>query len=281
MKRIFISLFAILLSFEASAAVFRLATYNVKGLPFPIQIKHISRYKKITKAIRAMEKDGKAPDVILVQEAFSTLSNYIYLKLRDIYPYRVRGPSNRVRWNSGLEILSRYPIEASGKVAFGSCDSFDCLSRKGVAFARVRLPAPVGFVDVYDTHMQANNAGRSRTISGNVRIDQSETMIDFVKATHGDVPLFMGGDLNAKTPDESYQMFLEAFGDIETASYCRASSGCPGFFTQPASYWDNRIDHIFYRSGKVKVRPLDYETFFQDTNYSDHPMIMGTYELEP
>lgn len=272
MKRIFALLMFI--TFSAGASTLRIASYNIKGLPFPIQLNHTSRYKKIVAEIRTMTKPGQGPDVLLIQEAFSITTRYLYNHLRDIYPYRVRGPANRLRWNSGLEILSRYPITDSWIITFGTCDSFDCLARKGVLHARIRLPS--GDVDLYNTHMQADNKGRDDSISQRVRMNQTETMIKFVKNTHKEsLPFFMGGDFNTRPDHPNYSRFLEEFGDIDTRRFCQISNVCLRFGEMPDVYWDEKIDHIFYGN----AQPIDYQQFFKATDYSDHDMIMGTYQL--
>lgn len=245
----------------------RVASYNIKGLPFPIQINHTPRYKRIVKELRKMHEAKNAPDVILIQEAFSLFSQYVYFKLNDIYPYRVRGPKGRIRINSGLEILSRYPISKSATIVYNQCDSVDCLSRKGVLHARINN------IDFYNTHMQANNKSR-KEIANKVRIKQTETMIQFVKNTRDEnLPFFMVGDFNTRPSNVNYGRFMEEFGDIDTRIYCQTHNSCPNFESMPNTYWDEKIDHIFYGSAE----PLDYQQFFHETNYSDHDMIMGTF----
>ncbi|HXH76063.1 MAG TPA: endonuclease/exonuclease/phosphatase family protein [Bacteriovoracaceae bacterium] len=281
MKRIFtlLLMLCIHLGAYASSHDLRIASYNIKGLPFPIQINHTARYKAIVHEIRAMENQGQGPDVILVQEAFSVMTRYVHKHLKDIYPYKARGPGNRIKWNSGLEILSKYPITRATITTFGSCDSFDCLARKGVLFTRIKLPGTVGEVDIYNTHMQANNGPRA-PFAEKVRNDQTETMIQFINNTHEkNLPMFIGGDLNTKPQAANYARFMEEFGDIDTRRFCQTTNICDGFNLFGDSYWDSRIDHIFYSSGDLGVTPKDYESFFKDTDYSDHAMFKGTYQL--
>lgn len=272
MKRIFTLL--LLITFTAGASTLRIASYNIKGLPIPIQLNHTARYKKIVAEIRTLTNQGRGPDVLLIQEAFSLTTRYLYNHLQDIYPYRVRGAGNRLRWNSGLEILSRFPITDSWIITFGTCDSFDCLARKGVLHARISFPS--GEIDLYNTHMQADNLGRPDSISGRVREKQTETMIKFVNNTRNEaLPFFMGGDFNTRPDAPNYSRFLEEYGEIDTRRYCQTSNGCPMFRQMPDNYWNSKIDHIFFENAE----PVDYQQFFNGTDYSDHDMVMGTYQL--
>jgi endonuclease/exonuclease/phosphatase family metal-dependent hydrolase len=267
-------------SFAHASHDLRIASYNIKGLPFPIQINHTSRYKKIVQEIKAMNSAGNAPDILLIQEAFSFTTGYLYKNLSNIYPYRIKGPARTVRWNSGLEILSRYPFTQ----AFSVCAGSDCLARKGVLFGRVKLPGALGEVDLYNTHMQANLRDGDYDLPGSssqlIRNQQTESMISFVNRTHDNKrPFFLGGDFNSRPYNANYQRFLTEYGDIDTSKYCQRSRSCRGYGNRSDRYWNVKIDHIFFGSGSVTVVPVDYEQFFNGMNYSDHDMIMGTYRI--
>ncbi|MCJ8275623.1 MAG: hypothetical protein MJK18_02185, partial [Bdellovibrionales bacterium] len=121
------------------------------------------RFDRLVNILNNLQSQGRLPDVLLVQEAFTSKINIMdngpIDRLINNSPYRYvqKGPSALVRTipgaglsylfhskgvsDAGLLIMSKHPIVAKGQRAFDTCRPEDCLARKGVAYARIHLPS--------------------------------------------------------------------------------------------------------------------------------------------
>ncbi|WP_395397957.1 endonuclease/exonuclease/phosphatase family protein [Novosphingobium sp. BL-8A] len=164
-------------------------TYNVKGLPFPAAFNRASALARIGENLEDLALTGHRPDVVALQEAFipeakaiAGQAGYKYLAIgprqADAAPSPAmadhdRGASDLARkaswlkgetegkWvDSGLVIMSDYPIVATRKMAFQQdlCAGFDCLASKGALIAWIRIPGQPQPVAVADTHLNARSA---------------------------------------------------------------------------------------------------------------------------
>ena len=113
-----------------------------------------------------MRQAGTGPDIVLFQEMFSGAAKTAVM--RSGYPAITSGPTaattrstepkpdklpGKAKINrgelgmkfagSGLAIASRFPIIATDLRAYGkrACAGLDCLSNKGIVFARIAIPA--------------------------------------------------------------------------------------------------------------------------------------------
>ncbi|MGN6499561.1 MAG: endonuclease/exonuclease/phosphatase family protein [Tsuneonella sp.] len=205
-------------------------SYNVEGLPPPVRFGRAASLARIADRLSELRRAGRAPNVVLLQEAFTDPDRPIEAIAG--YRYAARGPdANEVnasspttpaerryaagaselkgegagKWeSSGLRILSDFPIVRTERLAFPewACAGYDCLANKGVLIAWVAVPGspqPVAFVD---THL---NSGRAADVSL-ARADeayafQSATLRTFVARQIGaSAPAFFGGDFNTDTP---------------------------------------------------------------------------------
>jgi endonuclease/exonuclease/phosphatase family metal-dependent hydrolase len=169
-----------LLPTAAFSAPLKIVSYDVWGPP-AVVLRHSERFDKIPAAINALDAD-----VVLIQEAFTSQAKALSHLPR--FPYVAKGPMGGFRhFNSGLLILSRYPIRESDAIRYLACGGFDCFSRKGALFARIETPHD-GFVDVFNTHLNANGHIHART-------SQSRQLLDFVHHhAHDGSPAIFGGD---------------------------------------------------------------------------------------
>ncbi len=74
-------------------------------------------------------------DIIVLEEAFSSFArSVIRHKMQHLYPYAY-GPANRsafsLKFNSGLWILSKFPLEIKKEIEFTNSIGFDDFARKG------------------------------------------------------------------------------------------------------------------------------------------------------
>lgn len=177
-------------SWGAELPVLRAATYNIWGLPDPI-IRDPERIDQIAREIPRL-----GADIVAVQEAFHDRS----LALTELVelPFVAWGPpAQGVRQGAGLLLLTRHRITYADRIVFDTCWDTDCLARKGVLYARVRVPE-IGEVDVFDTHLQAADAQW-------VRLKQIDQAIRFVRRYHSPSrPAIFLGDFNAAPDSPEY-----------------------------------------------------------------------------
>ena len=82
-------------------------------------------------------------------------------------PYYVLGPDtercNIFKQDSGLLILSRFPIIAAGAFSFSDAQGSDRLANKGVVYARIKIgPSNDDYIHFFNTHLQSHGYGETR-----------------------------------------------------------------------------------------------------------------------
>jgi hypothetical protein len=285
-KRILVAtLFAIILlstNIEAQENQFilKVANFNVKGLPLP-WLKHKKRYLRIVDDIKKLEAKGDGPHIISFQEAMALKTRVLHENLN--YPYRARGPNRKgLKSNSGLETLSHFPISAEKTLAYDRCISWDCLSKKGLQYFKVKIPGVPTEIQIINTHMQAGPSSdpiTPRWKTDEVRAHQAGEYADFFYE-HRDhaSPILLIGDFNFRQYNDLYDWFEAMLGVENAAYFCGVEKSCTGS-SNPYEIWLKMIDHQFYSSGtgRVRIRPIHFETLFTDRLNTDHDLIMTHY----
>lgn len=264
---------------------FHLMSFNIKGLPtFILNSEYKDeRYAVIGKLLAARGIKGDAPDVVLLQEAFTELT--AALIEASGYPHKAEGPGagSYLGVSSGLYILSRHPILESDSRAFSAkdCLSWDCMANKGVQFARIAIPGLPTPVEIYNTHLQA---GREDTVA---RQGQVRTLLAFFKEKHkAGSPVFFAGDFNFRPglAQKSFLDFSRGTGFHHAGKYCLdhgcAKSSDHGWH----GIWERAVDHQFYANGEgLEIFPLSVERTYRDLvegkRLSDHPAHEVKYEI--
>ncbi|PZU64430.1 MULTISPECIES: endonuclease/exonuclease/phosphatase family protein [Sphingobium] len=200
-------------------------TYNVMGLPWPIALGRDEALGRIADRLAALRRAGRQPHIVLLQEAFSPQvaqlarrAGYAHVAIGPDSGLRtaiVAGPDDRAyvqaaRWdrgetapkqlNSGLLILSDYPIAGIDRMAFPdfACAGFDCLANKGVLIAHLAVPGFDRPVSIVNTHLNARKAAGVAIARSQRAFDrQAGLLADFVRAhVPAGQPMILGGDLN-------------------------------------------------------------------------------------
>lgn len=208
-------------------------SYNVEGLPVPVRFGRATSLARIGQRLAQLRGERREPNVVLLQEAFAAPAKQIAQQAG--YRYVANGPSadavnaesppadaagfvasssrlkgeNDGKWeDSGLRILSDYPIVHVERLAFPAwaCAGYDCLANKGALIAWVAVPGnrrPVAFID---THLN------SRAASG-VAIARADAAYAFQVAAlrkfiAHNVPngsdALLGGDFNSGKADRRW-----------------------------------------------------------------------------
>jgi endonuclease/exonuclease/phosphatase family metal-dependent hydrolase len=289
-------------------------TYNVRGLPWPLAKGRAKALKAIGADLAAMRRDGRQPDVVLIQEGFR--DEVDDLVKASGYRYWARGPSRSERasgaesedgrryaavrypsfgegWGkftgAGLHVLSDAPITDVEDTPYRYCAGLDCLANKGVMLARLALPGAPGQIDIVNTHLNSRRAAKV-PVARSLRAHnlQTEELTTFINA-HRDVdrPLLVGGDFNVLNAPDRYD-YRSAERPYQVVSeFCnRAADPCEGqALGDPAAQpWLRSQDlQAFASAGPVTVRPIRIETLFgasrSGARLSDHDGYLVRYRL--
>jgi endonuclease/exonuclease/phosphatase family metal-dependent hydrolase len=261
-------------------------TYNVKGLPWPIARGRGEALREIGRELAALRREGREPDVVLIQEGFR--AEIADLVRESGYRYWAKGPSRGLRnlTGGGLHVLSDEPIVDVKAAAFRNCAGLDCLANKGAMLVRLApegLPTPV---DVINTHMNARKASRApRSQTLPAHQGQTRELFQFIKAHREPAaPMVVGGDFNIRnSPDRYYYQALERPYTV-VGEFCHqpeASCG-EGASDLGAEPWLRRQDLQAFQPGAVHVQPVRAEMLFTGQDrpmLSDHEGYLVLYRL--
>lgn len=273
----------------AQTAEISVLTYNVRGLPWPVALGRGGALREIGKELAGMRREGRQPDVVLIQEGFrSEMAELVKLSG---YRFWVKGPSRGAGQgkltNAGLHVLSDAPIVDVRAAVYRSCAGWDCLANKGVMLVRL---APDGGpeIEVVNTHMNSRNASRAlpaEALAAHNR--QTEQLIDFLQRERDPgAPLLVGGDFNVKNaPERYYHGTLERPYTVVSEFCAQPGSGCgAGAADALSEPWLKSQDlQAFAGDGRVVVRPVKAETLFTapdpKARLSDHDGYLVRYRL--
>lgn len=309
--------------------------YNVAGLPWPFACNKSSRsldengeripiacnraraLRRIGDTLGALREQGRAPDLILLQEAFIAASAEI--PRRGGYPNWVAGPGSsdigrpyseratpeflaeRSFWkgekagklqSSGLLLASNFPIVELMNHPFNSweCGGFDCLANKGLLVAVLDIPGLPDPLAVATTHFNARGASgvpnHRALMAHNLQVDETNEFL--VGLGKGHLPFIWGGDLNMRHADDRIEYFVERSGNDlnEVSSFCvNPLTECEvrvGWQTDTP--WYDTQDLQGWVSGtRVQVEPIRVKALFDDAvdgvMPSDHDGVLVRYRL--
>lgn len=288
--------------------------YNVEGLPWPARKNRKPALRRIGDELRTMRQNGTAPDIVMLQEAFTPDARDVLVQAgygdvvagpgrkqhrvlesaqidREFRKARKRSKGERFGrlLNSGLYIATDWPIETAVSQPFSrrACAGFDCLANKGAIAASVSVPGVPGRMALFTTHLNSQAAARvslsrSRKAHG-YQLEENALMI--AAARDPADPLIIGGDFNMRGDAERFAAF------VETQPYSVVHEFC---VTQPetcrvklsfdgdAPWLDTQDLQAFHNGTGVTVTPIAIEAMFDGDNgprLSDHDGLLVTYQL--
>ncbi|WOK36655.1 endonuclease/exonuclease/phosphatase family protein [Sphingomonas sp. C3-2] len=288
-------------------------TFNVEGLPWPARSGRSASLKAIGEHIRDLRHRGKAPDVILFQEAFARPATRMVEATG--YPTIVPGPGHRARstvprggtrrpgarvWGkgevglkflgSGLAIVSEYPVTDSFVSAFArkSCAGIDCLSNKGMVLARLHIPGVPAPVELLTTHMNSQRASRvpSRRYNA-VHLAQTNELQAFIGMNSDlSAPLIFGGDFNMRHEQLRFDHFERKVAMKLVHRECGAfPERCDVRMSWDgdAPWMDTQDLQLYSDGAAVQVEPIRVEAWFDGPEkggrLSDHDAYRVVYRL--
>lgn len=231
----------------AQAAEFKLLSWNVYLLPFPIKSSHQS--ERLEQIVRKLQ-DTKY-DLLVFQEAFTDdFSRKLQEGLIKNYPQNYRpkkGPGWWKIFDSGLLVLSPHPFKFLGEDFFTECTTSDCFATKGVALVEVSVSG-MPAMQFAVTHMQAGHEAGSVEIRRS-QLTQVRGLLD--KYRRPGVPQFLVGDLNidAFHPEEypRGQRYLGMTPLPLTGELTSSQSPLTRPFGLENAVPKKRLDHIWMR----------------------------------
>ncbi|HUD30797.1 MAG TPA: endonuclease/exonuclease/phosphatase family protein [Novosphingobium sp.] len=259
-------------------------TYNVKGLPFPLAQGRPEALARIAEGLRRLRREGRQPDVILLQEAFipeakaiARRAGYAHVSIGPGTDHAVAAPDERDtflqqaawmhgealgRWlDSGLVILSDHPIVRTRRMAFSDamCAGFDCLAAKGVVIAWVAVPGRSRPVAIADTHLNARKAAGVDIARANAAFArQARAARDFIAANvDADDDLIFGGDFNIGSDKARIAATRDLVsGGAEASAEADCSACAADLRADVAAIRKRGKDKQFYR-GAMRLSRLD------------------------
>lgn len=282
-------------------------TYNVRGLPWPIALGRGAALREIGRELAALRREGRQPDVVLIQEGFRgevarlfEESGYRYwaqgpgrgdrtsfqgavLAARDVF----RGEGVGKLMGGGLHVFSDAPILDVRSAAYNNCAGFDCLANKGAMLVRLAPAGVPATIDVVNTHMnsrKASMAPRSRTLPAhNGQVRELSAFLDANRERAN--PLLLGGDFNIRnSPARYYYEAMERPYTVVGEFCSQPASGCgEGAADATSEPWLRTQDLQAFSQGAVRVQPIRSEALFTATSskraLSDHDGYLVRYRL--
>ncbi len=296
-------------------------TYNVKGLPWLLRLDLAepdpeTAMTKIATHLATLRAQGRAPDIVLIQEGFPNAAAHIGGLAQ--YRYAVHGPTRadadsvaitpavaalaaEADWtrgeaqgpllDSGLHAFSNFPMTLRARRAFGrhACAGFDCLAAKGVLMFTVDIPGLPDPVSILTVHMNANGAAgvaEPRALAAH-RLQIDSLADTLASATDPAWPLIFGGDFNVKAARARQQYADERLGQARLVSVhtaCRLPTCAPGYRARDTAHWLEPRDIQGFRNGaRVRLQPVTSEEIFAGPEnggqMSDHIGYLVRYRL--
>ena len=190
----------------------KILSWNIYMLPaFPMMTGQVKRANGIVEVLKQSDYD-----LICFQEAFHKKAKGIIEDgLKAQFPYQVntRKKGFTLKANSGLWILSKYPITKIAEIEFRAKKGFDAQSKKGAILFEMEAPRKFR---VIDTHLQSGVGGGRDEI----RMDQCAQILNQLIVPHldDDIPLILAGDWNTKANSKFDNDALKQLYKITNAS---------------------------------------------------------------
>ncbi|HEX7782043.1 MAG TPA: endonuclease/exonuclease/phosphatase family protein [Sphingobium sp.] len=297
----------------------KVMNYNVKGLPWPVTDGRSAELAAIGDRLRAMRTHGATPDVVVLQEAFSSdaraiaaRAGYAYVAYGpgrdDVAPasggqpmptrYPWRGEGYGAYLSSGLVLMSDYPILGARRAAFPrtACAGYDCLANKGVLLARIAVPGLPVPVEIMTAHMNSRKPTRTPIAHANEAFVRQMAALDRFVAANSDprLPMIFGADLNLDSDPQRIAALRQSSarwsGGGAGAAATFAICGKPSTRCRPAIGFGaiaqskrNNDWQLAFASAHVMVRPVSAAIRFAPDPaglaLSDHQAVLVSYRL--
>jgi endonuclease/exonuclease/phosphatase family metal-dependent hydrolase len=181
----------------------KILSWNIYMLP------GISLFNGNTKRAKLIAEKLHNTDyqIIVFQEAFSSVCRGILSKaLKDTYPYQY-GPVNKnhppFKTNSGLWVVSKFPLEELDEIRYNVSKGYDKIARKGAAIFQGQFNGTE--FQLITTHLQADATSEIRERQCNEIMDKLLN-----KYYQPNIPQIICGDFNIEMDNKKdYPVMLQ------------------------------------------------------------------------
>ena len=298
---------------RTASTTFDVLSYNIEGLAWPARGKRGGSLREIAARLADLRRSGKAPDIVMVQEMFSrtavrSMTNIGYAnvvtgpartqqkRLPAVRP--MPSPYNRLKGetgfhivNSGLAIFSRFPITYTTSEPYGihRCAGFDCLSNKGMLFARIAIPNVPIAIDLINTHLNSQGASRvapARHLQAH-GLQVAELGSFITRNGNADAAMILGGDFNMKGSPERFRQFENVSDRMmlvhEWCARQRLFCDVQMSWDGNAPWMDTQDLQLFRSPHNTILVPIRVQAMFDGSKgnpkLSDHDGLLVTYRL--
>ncbi|WP_445115631.1 sphingomyelin phosphodiesterase [Acinetobacter sp. WZC-1] len=264
---------------------FKVLAYNIYALPLVAS--------KIDERLNELPKHLKGYDAIVFEEAFAPKRTDLLSALSDEYPYQTHIPKGGFNvFDSGVVIVSRYPIANTSDYIYPECSGTDCFANKGVIYAEIIKDGKA--YHVAGTHTASFDTTEARDLRQK-QFKQIRSFIDAKEIPDFDAVL-IGGDLNVNKllwPDDYASMLknLNATAPVSTG-YTASTfdprvnklATAPGSGGTEVEYLDYVLSSNTHRqpvksSNDVRVLRSTADPLFMVWDLSDHFSVMGHFNF--
>lgn len=257
-----------------------LLTWNIYMLPWLIRNNQEKRAKAIGEVLK-----NEDIDVIVFQEAFHGRAyRIIKEEIKNKFPYQYGpGKGGVIRLNSGIWIVSRYPILRSDTKKYKQQAHADRLAKKSAVF--IEIEKNKQRFQVIGTHLQAQNYLLKFRKIRERQFDVIKELCDkyYIKG----IPQIIAGDLNTnKKEDHAYCKMIERL-DADDGDLCgelkyTANDAQNDIYDEPPTGTAELLDYILYRPNSTDSKVIKREAirfrkpwFEWKEDLSDHYAVKG------
>lgn len=242
----------------------------------------------INRRMTAVVDELSGYDVIVFQEAFYNPARVDLINNIDgEYPYITDIlDTNGSLEDGGVFIASKWPITYESQVKYDACSGVDCLSPKGVMYARVQKNTKT--YHVFGSHLQAGGSGSAQ----NARMGQFSEMKQFINSFNisNTEPVIIAGDMNVDRINHVSE-YTDMLAALQAEEPQRSS------FSHPLSYDGSTntmtggnawLDYVLlsldhkqpsHAEEAVLVLKSSRDSMFGKWDYSDHYAVYGFFEF--
>lgn len=268
----------------------KVLSYNIYALPLVAS--------KISERLAELPNHLSGYDVILFQEAFSSTRESMLLALAQEYPYQTHVPkipySGINVFDSGVLIISRYPIVNTADFIFPDCTGTDCFADKGVIYAEVIKDGKA--YHLTSTHTASFDTEAARALR-QVQFQQIRALVDNQNIPAFDAVL-MGGDFNVNKliwPQDYADMLtnLNATDPVSTGYTAATFDPRINILATAAGSGGDTVEYLDYvvyandhrqpvqSRNDVRIKRAATAPLFHTRDLSDHFPVMGEFQFAP
>lgn len=264
----------------SSLAELRVMTLNIPFFPGGVKMgDHEGRVPRLVALLKDMQEP---PHVVCLQEVWlDTIKQKIADDLKEQYPHSYLDTTQQEGLNSGLMMLSKFPIQS--KDIFHYSDAFgtaETLAKKGILGSKIELPGGKS-IYVFTTHLQSSSKDEANAVKLK-QLAEAKTLIEKL-SKDDNAPVVLTGDFNLSS-EKNQETLTKAKAIFP---YVRDIHNPPAGKEVGGSTWGGlngegtlqRIDHIWILRGE-NVKAYSYISKIVDEKLSNHLAVIGHFEVD-